>query len=185
MNFIQNGQLVSMANVERAIQEDAQRQVFRLECLPSYRALDDEEDLAAFRNGEPPNPSGMEGWNKVIKANSSRGVITQRVRLVTQPVSEYLRFEIIWGYRFSAPAGEDIRIIEEYQVAELRDVSGFLPDFWLIDDHEVYVLLYDFEGYHFGNLKVTGDAAVPFCKLRDAALSGSTRLADSPFWNIA
>ena len=71
----------------------------------------------------------------------------QRVRLVTHPLSDYLRFELLL-YPRSVEAGEDIR------VANLDDHPELVvcrQDFWMFDDQAVVVLDYDERGGFLGS----------------------------------
>ena len=60
----------------------------------------------------------------------------QRVHAVTEPLSDYLRFEIGWSYQLTAAVGEDIRISR---------ATAALPrtDYWLFDSRALARMHYD------------------------------------------
>ncbi|MGH3937593.1 MAG: DUF6879 family protein [Pseudonocardiaceae bacterium] len=47
----------------------------------------------------------------MIDANARAGKAVQRVQVVLEPLTDYLRFELTWGYEPNVAAGEDVRII--------------------------------------------------------------------------
>jgi hypothetical protein len=51
--------------------------------------------------------SGLRGCG----ANRDAGRTQQRVHVVTEPLTDYLAYELTWEYGLHAAAGEDIRII--------------------------------------------------------------------------
>jgi hypothetical protein len=70
----------------------------------------------------------------------------QRVHVVSEPLSDYLRFEIT-GYRLNVEAGEEVRILPRQATAGLD-----LPDhdFWLFDGQQVVCMHYDADGAFLG-----------------------------------
>jgi hypothetical protein len=99
------------------------------------------------------------------------GRTMQRVHVVIEPLTDYLRFEVAWSYAHSVAAGEDVRIIP------LAEGEGWPPDvpvrdFWLFDDTELFDMRYDTDGAWVGVVHLTNpDAAVVACQQRAAALS--------------
>lgn len=146
--------------------------VFRLETLQVYRGSGEDEAIAAFHAGDaaPPEDEAQIEWEAMIRANRRAGRLMQRVHVVVEPVSDYLRFELTWAYAPNAAAGEDIRVIP---------VSGGSPwppdvpghDFWLFDSSELYDARYAEDGTWLGVEPVTEPARiVAACRWRDAAL---------------
>jgi hypothetical protein len=68
----------------------------------------------------------------------------ERVHVVTPPLSDYLRYEMEWGYDFNIVAGEDVRIIETRDPSELPFAAH--EDFWLFDDTHVVLMRYEEDG---------------------------------------
>lgn len=97
----------------RALFGTFQRSVFRLETLQSYGTYEGEDEtLAAFLAGhpEPPDPE-HDAWAEQIAANVRAGKTVQRVHVVIEPVSEYIAYELTWGYAPNVRSGEDVRVI--------------------------------------------------------------------------
>ena len=95
----------------------------------------------------------------------------QRVHVVIEPLTDYLRFELVWSYAHSVAAGEEVRIIS---LAEGEEWPPGVPvrDFWLFDDTELFDMRYDTDGTWVGVVYLTDPgAAVVACQQRAAALS--------------
>jgi hypothetical protein len=94
----------------------------------------------------------------------------QRVHVVTEPITDYIRFEVAWSYAYSVSAGEDVRIIP---VPDGEAWPSEIPtgDFWLFDDTERFDMHYDADGTWTG-IEHSRDpiAASMACQVRDAAL---------------
>jgi hypothetical protein len=138
---------------------------FRLETLPEYNVTEDDEARAfrLFQDGQPmPDPAREREWPKFVRAATDAGKIIQRVRIMRHPPSEYIRFELAWGYPANDAAGEDIRILD-------HDVPDLLTeDYWLFDDALVVRLDYDHEGRFIAPVVV--EDAEPYRRARDTAL---------------
>jgi hypothetical protein len=108
-------------------------------------------------------------WTQLIRAHAQAGRTMQRVHVVTEPLSDYIRFELT-GYAPNVEAGEDVRVIS---VREGEPWPADLPhyDYWLFDSHELYDQHYDADGMWLGTEPV-GDPEriVDACHWRDAAL---------------
>jgi hypothetical protein len=145
--------------------------VFRLETLQEYRGSGEEDAIAAFQSGlaEPPDDPEQADWEEMIRANLRAGRVMQRVHVVVEPLSPYMRFELTWAYAPNAAAGEDIRIIPVRE----NEWPPELPrqDFWLFDDIELFAAHYADDGMWLGVEPVTEPAQVEVARrLRDVAL---------------
>jgi hypothetical protein len=138
---------------------------FRLETLPEYNVPQEAEMLARFRRGEPVDLPDDHPWLERVRHHCRAGKQMRRVRVVSYPLTDYLRMEISW-YRKSVQAGEDIRITE-------TRLSG---DFWLFDDQTVVVLHYDSEGRFTGTTTEQGSLTL-YLSIRDRALADSMELS--------
>jgi Family of unknown function (DUF6879) len=148
------------------------RSAFRLETLDRYTIPGEEAWLESFhRDGSIPDLTPETyPWLKLVADATAAGRTVQRVHIVGQPPSEYVRWEL-GMYRLLAAAGEDIRIADRADHPELGD---FGPDFWLFDDTTVAVMGYDPEGRYRG--AEAADDAAPYRAQRDLALSRSVSL---------
>lgn len=115
---------------------DFQTTAFRLEVRTSYGIPEEDEPYRRFLAGEDPGLDWFEPWLNLMREETSKGKRVERVRVIDEPPSDYLRFEL-WGTPHNLAAGEDIRYIE-------RDlaVNFGLPryDFWLFDSRAVAIL---------------------------------------------
>jgi hypothetical protein len=91
--------------------------------------------------GDCPDADRKAAWHKVLQADLDRGVTTSRVHAVCSPLSDYLRYELEWGYAHNL-AYEDIRILDLSEKPMPTGLDG-IGDFWLIDDLQVAVMRYD------------------------------------------
>jgi hypothetical protein len=77
-----------------------------------------------------------------VERARARGVAVRRARIVSEPVSEYIRYEYDITFR-NVAAGEQVRWLARRQASDLA-----LPgnDFWLFDDRLVLWLHFNGEG---------------------------------------
>ena len=104
---------------------------FRLETLRQYAVPAEDERIAAFREHRPlPERSVRTSpWLRRIADTTAAGKRWSRVHVVDEPLSEYVRFEMV-TYRESAQAGEEIRIADRRADPAL---DALQTDFWLFD----------------------------------------------------
>ncbi|WP_282695599.1 DUF6879 family protein [Streptomyces sp. CC208A] len=111
-----------------------QRSAVHLELRDSYGIASEDEDFAEWRELGEISPASVErrrDWLDLVKETVGRGVVMRRARVVSVPVSEYIRYEYAGTY-LNVEAGELIRWLPRPEAATLA-----LPgaDFWLFDDH--------------------------------------------------
>lgn len=152
--------------------------MFRLETLQVYRGQRDLNLLGQFLEGKPrpPDPAKAE-WTAMITSNVQEGKAVQRVHVALEPLTDYLRFELTWGYEPNVAAGEDIRIIPVGQGDPWpEDVPHH--DYWLFDSARLYDMHYDNDGVWLGVEHVADPVKiVDACRWRDAALHLGTAWA--------
>jgi hypothetical protein len=130
------------------------------------------EMLAAFKRGEKVQLPENHPWPPLVKRQCSAGKVMQRARVVSRPPTEYERFELSL-YPHSIEAGEQICV---YERGSIPEIFRYEADFWLFDNHTVYILNYDAEG-HFLGTEPAYDM-VTYRRIRDLALERSIPLAD-------
>jgi len=144
--------------------------MFRLETRQVYAGSGEDNGLAAFHRGdpEPPPDPAEDEWVALLQANVDAGRTQQRVHVVTEPISDYLAYELTWEYGPHSAGGEDIRIIP---------ITGRWPDdvpradFTLFDASVLFQLSYGPDGTWLGAEPVTDPTSVvAACFARDAAL---------------
>jgi hypothetical protein len=143
--------------------------VFRLETLQNYPG-DDDEDVEAFRAGVPqPRRPEAQWYYDNVAAAARDGRVWQRVHVVTQPPTDYIRAELA-GYSGNVSCGEDVRIIPIGE-GEPWPVGVPRHDFWLFDSAHLFEMLYDEDAAWLGARQVRdAERIVGACYARDAAL---------------
>jgi hypothetical protein len=86
-------------------------------------------DWKAGRTIEP--ATRWPGWFSLIRGAVARGVVVRRARIVSEPVTEYIRYEYEVTQGLNIAAGEQVRWLPRRQASALT-----LPgnDFWLFDN---------------------------------------------------
>jgi hypothetical protein len=113
--------------------DGAQQSAVHLEMRDSYGVAAEADALARWRaTGEvddDPESAYWAPWTRLIRRTVARGVIVRRARIVSEPVSDYIRYEHA-GTVVNVAAGEDVRWLPRRRASDLC-----LPgnDFWLID----------------------------------------------------
>ncbi|MFF1418295.1 DUF6879 family protein [Streptomyces sp. NPDC058280] len=140
-----------------------QRSAVHLEMRDAY-AVDYEagpfaEWRAGFRHDPAARASWWRPWLDLVAETAGRGVVMRRARIVSEPVSEYIRYEHS-GTFTNVAAGEQVRWLSRRRASDLA-----LPgnDFWLFDGQLVQWNHFAGDGSSQGP-EVTGDpAAVKLC----------------------
>ncbi|MGA4842727.1 DUF6879 family protein [Streptomyces sp. G45] len=126
----------------RSALAQAQRSAVHLELRDSYM-LDDPEFIA-WQEGHRLDPSDRDswwgGWHDAVSQATARGVAVRRARIVSEPVSEYIRYEHDVTFTNIA-AGEQVRWLPRRQAKDLL-VPG--TDLWVFDEETV--LFHHFTG---------------------------------------
>ncbi|MFD7501622.1 DUF6879 family protein [Streptomyces sp. NPDC059850] len=146
---------------------DCRRSAVHLEMRDAYAVDYETGDFAQWREtGEWNNPEYWQPWKDLVAEAAGRGVIMRRARIVSEPVSEYIRFEHA-GTVNNTEAGELVRWLPRRQASDLA-----LPgnDFWVFDDRLV-------EFNHF-----TGDGASAGPSLSDDP--GVVKLCSTAFESV-
>ncbi|GAB2732055.1 DUF6879 family protein [Kitasatospora kifunensis] len=140
-----------------------------LEMRDSYMQT---EQFAAWRAGriDIDDPDSVE-WRALVADATARGVQVQRLRIVSEPLSEYTRYEYDITELHNAAAGEDVRWLPRRQATALS-----LPgnDFWVFDTTTLLVNHFSGAGDWLDTEVVTDPALVAHCV---AAFNGAWNLA--------
>jgi hypothetical protein len=124
---------------------------YRLEVRESYY---EKEQLGQYVAGKQVDLSYMDSWLKLIASLRADGKRIERVRVVSQPFSDYTRYGL-WLCQYNTRAGEDIRYL-------LRDNAAGLPnhDYWLFDSCRLYVVRFTDTDELLGAEPITDPATV-------------------------
>jgi Family of unknown function (DUF6879) len=141
---------------------------FRLEVRESYAGMPYEvAPLRQFLAGEDPvDLEWTTGYRALVARHAAAGRRITRVRIVSEPWSEYTRFGI-WLAAGTNAAGEDIRYLPRTHpvVAELPH-----EDFWLFDSQRLYLLHFSADDNLIGAEPVTDPPRIVAANAaRDAA----------------
>jgi hypothetical protein len=160
------------------------RAYFRLETLQSYRGSGEDAWPAAFRRGEPAPPHDVEQdeWETILRRHRDAGHLMQRVHVIVQPLTDYLRFELAWMYALNVACGERIGIVDATSGWPSGVPRG---DFHLFDDALLFVADYSSDGTWLGVTRVDDMRKIEAARRgRDAALHHAqpweTFIADRP-----
>lgn len=153
----------------------AERSVLHLEMRDLY-AVDDEE-FARWKAGRPPfDPTDraswwFDWWHGTIADATKRGVQVRRARIVSEPVTDYVRFEYDVTYT-NVAAGERVRWLSRRHSSDLS-----LPgnDFWLFDNQLVIFNHFTGNGDSLGEERCTDTTTIKLCAAAfDATWSRAT-----------
>jgi hypothetical protein len=162
--------------MEQRLDRDAFRALFRgsagslafhLELKEAYGVAEEDEPYRRFLAGELDDYAWRDGYFKLIRDVTSRGVKVRRVRLVSEPLNDYARF-LLYITPGNIAAGEDVRYLPR---ARAGDVSFPAEDCWLFDRATLVLLRYLPDGRSDG-----------FWTDDDAALTARYRTACDQAW---
>lgn len=99
-------------------------------------------------------------WRRLVRDATARGVAVRRARVVSEPLSDYVRFEYDITGGHNALAGEEVRWLPRRRATGLA-----LPgnDFWLFDGKVLLVNHFAGNGDWTATEHVTDPAAVTLC----------------------
>jgi hypothetical protein len=153
------GTPVSEAEFGRLLQSFGQS-AFRLETYDRY-ALDYEEaDLDQFLAGSPDAPTDIGWWAPWldwIAEMTAQGKQIGRVRICSEPPSDYQRWEL-WAAPWHARAGERIGYLPRSHAARIGLPAS--PDWWLLDDERLILMWFTEDGEIDRKLLVTDPEVV-------------------------
>jgi hypothetical protein len=128
----------------RALFARCERSADHLELRSEY--LEDLPKLRLWQEGTRPDPSDKATWwtpwLDIVSSTVARGVQIRRARIVSEPVSDYIRFEHATTWRNIA-AGEQVRWLPRRNTASLLVPAN---DFWVFDELIVATAYHDGRG---------------------------------------
>ncbi|MFJ1460568.1 DUF6879 family protein [Nocardia sp. N2S4-5] len=102
---------------------DCRTEAFHLEVRDDYAVAAESEPFRRFLEGVPDDYEWFQEWERLVSAATARGVVMRRVRVVTEPHTDYQRWGLVVAARNIA-AGEDIRYLSRHLAGEVP------PDDW-------------------------------------------------------
>jgi hypothetical protein len=142
-----------------------------LETRDAYGTEIELPHMAQWRRGEPDDFAWLGWWLTMLSDHRSAGRTCRRLRIVSEPVSEYQRWVISHAEVF-LDAGEDIRYLPRRQLTSVAlPGSG---DFYVFDDETVVFLHYTGTGSSASFEATTDPRLVDVCR---RAFAGAWHLA--------
>ena len=119
-------------------------------------------DYLRWRAGDHFDPARRwPDWIEMIKTMVAKGVLVRRARIISEPVTDYIRYEHGVTAGLNIAAGELVRWLPRRRASDLA-----LPgnDFWLFDDTVVVFSVFTGRGEIAERQLVTDTAAVELCR---------------------
>ncbi|WP_017559388.1 DUF6879 family protein [Nocardiopsis baichengensis] len=134
-----------------------------LEMRDAYAVGDEKEDFEAWRNGHRTDWQDRDAWwhpyYQAVADAVERGVAVRRARVVSEPVSEYIRYEH-YITQANLIAGEQVRWLPRKRATDIAFPGN---DFWLFDGQVVRVNHFGGDGSMLGCEIVEEAAVVKLC----------------------
>lgn len=156
----------------KALMDRWESTAWRWECQGVYREPSEEAPLARFRESGQVDLAWFAGWLARVRAWRAAGKRMGRVRMLTDPLTEYLRFELA----ITPPAldaGEDIRFLPAVRAADLGMPA---EDFWLFDSTLVVVMAFGDHGVSGARVITETGMVARYREWRDRAVEASVAL---------
>ena len=166
-----------------ALLRNFRRTAQRLETRDRYAG--DQALFEQWQRGELDEPEladKVAAWLDGVRATTAAGAKFERVRVVSEPPTDYQRFALATT-KASTAAGEDIRYLDR-GLAAAHDLPAH--DFWLLDGVRLALLYFTDDDRLLGAQVVTEPAVVAqHVRWFDAAFALATPYADYLSWNPA
>ncbi|GIH16084.1 DUF6879 family protein [Rugosimonospora africana] len=147
---------------------DFTRTAFHLEMQDEYTVTEEAEPFRKWLNDEPDDYAWIREWHELIKSATAAGKSVSRARVVTEPVTDYVRFEHAMA-RFNVAAGEHLYWVPRRVTDHIKFPEH---DFWLLDDKTLAFNVFTDDGSSFGAKLVTDQASIDqCCRVRDEVLA--------------
>ncbi|MFF7242329.1 DUF6879 family protein [Embleya sp. NPDC008237] len=123
----------------------------------------DSPSWEAFRRGDRREwlrlvGARREHWSSVAREDRQRGSVFHRVRVVEEPLTPYMRWELS-ALRVQSECGMPIRVVGAEHVGPLEE-SGLLPEIVSLGGRVLYEVLYTDEGVLDGAVRFVDPALV-------------------------
>ncbi|MFD4505522.1 DUF6879 family protein [Streptomyces sp. NPDC058457] len=119
------------------LMEAARHSAVHLEMRDQYAVGDEADDFAAWlstgNRDSDPTSGYWAPWVDMVSRATARGVAVRRARIVSEPVTDYIRYEHA-GTDVNMRAGEQVRWLPRSRAADLM-VPG--ADLWIFDGAQV------------------------------------------------
>ncbi|MDT0467525.1 DUF6879 family protein [Streptomyces gibsoniae] len=143
--------------------DGAQQSAVHLEMRDVYAVPKESSQFQRWlETGERPNDPDSDYWREwtsAVRRTVTRGVIVRRARIVSEPVTDYIRYEHA-GTPVNLAAGEQVRWLPRRRASDIA-----LPgnDFWLFDGQLVRFGFFSGDGALVGHTLDEDPATVKLC----------------------
>lgn len=143
---------------------------WKLEVRDRYNVSEETETIERFLKtgdlGRDEDRARTSSWHRNVTARRKEGKTWQRVRVVSDPLSDYIAWEHAVT-RFNVEAGEDIRWLPRLHPA-VKQLPAL--DFWLFDNRWSCVLHFDDDDVPYELERIDDPATIAqHCQWRDIA----------------
>ncbi|MEV0444502.1 DUF6879 family protein [Streptomyces spectabilis] len=143
--------------------EGCTKSAVHLEMRDQYGISDEDDAFTTWQltgqRDTDPTSENWAPWVDLISRTVARGVIVRRARIVSEPVTRYIRWEHA-GTVVNIHAGEQVRWLPRRQASDIA-----LPgnDFWLFDDRLIRWNHFTGDGAWAGEEFCDNSSAVKLC----------------------
>ncbi len=137
-----------------------EHEAVHLETRDAYGTMVELPHMAKWTAGEPDDLHWLQGWCSTLRAHMAAGKRVRRVRIVSEPLSDYQR----WPHSIAqsiGDAGEDIRWVPRRLVSSVA-IPG--NDFYLFDNKLIVFMIYAGNGLGTDKVVSTDPADVRLCQ---------------------
>ncbi|MGH3695657.1 MAG: DUF6879 family protein [Pseudonocardiaceae bacterium] len=151
------------AEDRRRLLTTSRGEVIHLEMRDVYATDVEKDRFATWCRGEPLDPDAEAAWwlpwFELMKDITSSGVTLRRLRIVSEPVTDYIRFEWLDTAQL-VRAGEDVRWLPRRNASAL-----LLPgnDFWMFDRETVAFTHFSGDGHVLDREMTTDSTIIAAC----------------------
>jgi hypothetical protein len=134
------------------------RSAVHLEMRDAYTPSD--RQFLEWKAGKPRPAPASPAWYDLVRTHVGRGIRFRRVRVVSEPVSDFIRFEYEGTAGLNIAAGEEVRWLPRRRASDLC-----LPgnDFWLFDDRVIRFHYFSGDGDIVEDELVCDPAVIRIC----------------------
>ncbi|MEX2980586.1 DUF6879 family protein [Streptomyces sp. C36] len=142
--------------------ESFERDAFHLELRDDYGSPVEDTPYARWQRGEPDDYAWLDPWMTLMKRVTGEGKSVRRVRVISEPHSEYVHWEHSLTH-LNIEAGEDIRWLPRHAVPDSTTFPVTGNDWWLYDDRLLAIGHFSEDGRVLGSELLDDPATVAEC----------------------
>lgn len=130
----------------------------RLEPRDRYNTATGTDDLVSqYLDGRLKDFSYMNRWTAEVRSGRAQGKLMQRVRIVTEPLSDYIRYTTSVA-RFNCAAGDDIHYLSRETARQLGIPEH--EDVWIFDASWAMIINFNDDDQVVGYEREDGSADI-------------------------